>query len=260
MTTFNLAGRNAIVTGSARGLGAQFALDLAKAGANVLLNYRSPSSASKAEAVMNEIRKVNPNGIVGAVQADVGKVDAGQKILKAAVDLFADGDASLLKIHVLIHNAAMTEFGTIETQTLQGIDDLYNVNVRGTFLITQALRPHIPNHDNARIIVVSSVGARLCGPGRAIYSATKAAVESFVRTWNNEFGAENGITVNAVNPGPIKTDMWDAAPETWKNKILERWPLGEPSDISDVVLFLASKESRWVSGSVVSTNRGALVF
>jgi NAD(P)-dependent dehydrogenase (short-subunit alcohol dehydrogenase family) len=96
--------------------------------------------------------------------------------------------------------------------------------VRGPFLITQALRPYIPNHDNARIIMISSVAAKICGPGKAMYSgristlflwtsgltdpttikATKAAAESFVRTWNNEFGAEQGITVNAVNPGPVK--------------------------------------------------------
>jgi 3-oxoacyl-[acyl-carrier protein] reductase len=94
--------------------------------------------------------------------------------------------------------------------------------VRAPFLITQALRRHIPSHDNARIIFNSSVSARLCAPGQSIYSgkisiiyytshfiltitqATKAAIESFVRTWNNEFGAEQGITVNAVNPGPVK--------------------------------------------------------
>jgi len=260
MTTFNFTGRNAIVTGSARGLGAQFALDLGKAGANVLLTYTSPSSISKAETVMNEIRKINPNAIVGAVQADSGMVDVGEKILKAAVDLFARGEPSHLKIHILVHNAAISGFATLETETLQGINDMFNNNVRGTFLVTQALRPHIPNHDNARIIVISSIAARVCGSGQAIYNASKAALESFVRTWNNEFGIVQGITINAVNPGPVKSDMWDQCPEDWKKFVLGLMPLGDPSDISDVVLFLASKESRWVSGSVVSTNRGALNF
>jgi 3-oxoacyl-[acyl-carrier protein] reductase len=96
--------------------------------------------------------------------------------------------------------------------------DLYSV--RGPFLITQALRPHIPCHDNARIIFISSVSARICGPGRTMYTggisvipviwyadiiqASKAAIESFARTWNNEFGVRQGITINAVNPGPVQ--------------------------------------------------------
>jgi NAD(P)-dependent dehydrogenase (short-subunit alcohol dehydrogenase family) len=186
--------------------------------------------------------------------------DIGQQFLKAAVDLFADGDASQLKVHILIHNAAAGEFGTVESQTFEGIDRLFQVNVRAPFLITQALRRHIPSHDNARIIFNSSVSARLCAPGQSIYSATKAAIESFVRTWNNEFGAEQGITVNAVNPGPVNTEIWDTAPEGWKAKVTEMMPMAEPSDISDVVLFLVSKGSRWVSGSVVSTNRGGITY
>jgi len=258
--TSSLAGRNAIVTGSSRGIGAQIALDLAKAGANVLLNYKSPSSATKVEAVMKEIRSINPSVRVGILHANVGDVDIGQKFLKSSTDLFADGDASQLKIHILVHNASDTRFGYLEMETWESINDQLQTNIRGPFLITQALRPHIPNHDNARIIFVSSVSSRVCGPGQAMYTASKSAIESFARTWNNEFGVRQGITINAVNPGPVQTDLWDEAPEDFKKAVLQQMPMGAPSDVSDVVLFLASKESRWVSGSVVSTNGGGMTM
>jgi len=257
----NLIGRNAIVTGGSRGLGAQVALDLAKAGANILINYTSASSTPKADALLAEIRKVNPNAKAGAVQADVGSADIGSQILNGAAKIFSDGDTSKLKVHILVHNAAIAPTAILEEQTIEGIDAVFNVNVRGTFLITQALRPYIPSHDNARIIVVSSVSARINSREQGIYSASKAAVESFVRTWNNEFAAAQGITVNAVNPGPMRTDMLDATGEDFKKRLEElKRPVADPSDVSDVILFLASKESRWVTGSVVSTNRGILTF
>jgi len=258
--TSSLAGRNAIVTGSSRGIGAQIALDLAKAGANVLLNHKSPSSASKAEAVMKEIRSINPSVRVGILHASVGDVDIGQKLLKASADVFADGDISQLKIHILVHNASDTRFGLLETETWESINDQLQANIRGPFLITQALRPHIPSHDNARIIFISSVSARFCGPGQTMYTASKAAIESFARTWNNEFGVRQGIAINAVNPGPVQTDLWDGSPEDFKKAALQNMPMGTPSDVSDVVLFLASKESRWISGSVVSTNGGGMTL
>jgi len=257
----NLTGRNAIVTGGSRGLGAQIALDLAKAGANVLINYTSASSTPKADAVLTEIRKVNPGVKAGAVQADLGSADIGPQILNGAAKIFSDGDISKLKVHILVHNAAIYHTTILEKQTIEDFDAVFNVNVRGIFFITQALRPYIPSHDNARIIVVSSALARINYEGHAVYSASKSAVESFVRTWNNEFAAAQGITVNAVNPGPIRTDMLDEAGEGAKKRIEElKTPIADPSDVSDVVLFLASQEARWVTGSVVSTNRGVHTF
>ncbi|KIM90608.1 hypothetical protein PILCRDRAFT_84544 [Piloderma croceum F 1598] len=254
-----LTGRNAIVTGASRGLGAQIALDLAKAGANVLINYTSASSTSKAEVIVEQIRKINPAAKVGTFQADVGSVDIGSTTLKRAADLFAGGDTSDLKIHIIVHNAALVDDNILEEETAENVNTIFNVNVRGPFLITQALRPYIPSHDNARIIAVSSIAARINTPGTSIYGASKAALESFVRTWSNEFGVTEGITVNAVNPGPMRTDMYDAVSDQLKKTLDEQGiPIANTNDVSDVVLFLASKESRWVTGSVVSANGGVV--
>lgn len=254
-----LAGRNAIVTGGSRGLGAQIALDLARAGANVLINYTSPLSTEKAEAVVNEIRAINPTAKVGAYQADVGSADIGTKTLKRAADLFAGGDTAHLKIHIIVHNAGLVDDHMLEAETIETINSILNVNVRGPFLITQALRPYIPSHDNARIIAISSIAARINPPGTSIYGASKAALESLVRSWSNEFGAAQDITVNAVNPGPVRTDMYDQASDELKKALDDQGvPIGSTKDVADVVLFLASKESRWVTGSVVSTNRGVV--
>jgi len=255
-----LAGRNAIVTGGSRGLGAQIALDLARAGANVLINYTSPSSTQKAEAIVNEIRAINPAAKVGAYQADVGSEDIGTKTLKRAADLFAGGDTVHLKIHIIVHNAGLVDDHMLEAETVETINLIFNVNVRGPFLITQALRPYIPSHDNARIIAVSSIAARTNPPGTSIYGASKAALESLVRSWSNEFGAAQGITVNAVNPGPMRTDMYNEFTSDELKKVLDDQgvPIANTKDVADVILFLASKESRWVTGSVVSTNRGVV--
>jgi len=258
---FPLAGRNAIVTGASRGLGAQIALDLAKAGANVLINYTSATSTLKAEAIVKEIKSINPAAKVGTYQADVGSVDIGTITLKRATDLFAGGDTADLKVHIIVHNAALVDDNMLEAETVETINAVFNVNVRGPFLITQALRPHIPSHDNARIIAVSSVAARINTPGTSIYGASKAALESFVRTWSNEFAAAQGITVNAVNPGPMRTDMYDSVSDHLKKTLEDQGiPIASTKDVSDVILFLASRESRWVTGSVVSTNRGVLNF
>jgi len=248
----SLKDKNAIVTGGSRGIGAQIALDLAKEGANVLINYTSPSSTSKAKEIVAQIEKLGNGAKAGIVQADVGAKDMGEKIVGEAKRFFEED-----KIDILIHNAGVCVNHPLEEVTAEDFEFQFNINVRGPMLLTKAALPYIPK--GGRIVLVSSVSARSGFPTQTVYGATKAAVESFVKCWHNEFGLERGITINAVNPGPVETDMFSSTKPEFQTELRKK-PIAMPSEISDVVIFLVSDKARWVSGSVVSTNGGILLF
>lgn len=240
-----LAGRRALVTGAARGIGAAIALKLAEDGADVAITYER--SAEKAEAVVADIQVMGRKAI--AIQADAASPDAA----KAAVERTV---ADLGGLDILVNNAGVLFAGDFSTQPLGEIDLQLNVNVRGVFLITQAALKHIPN--GGRIISTgSNAGLAVPFAGIAVYAATKSALESFTRGLARELGPRE-ITVNLVRPGPIDTDMNPAngalAPAILPSLSIARY--GRTREVAEAVAFLAGPGAGYITGSGILIDGG----
>ncbi|MDW9671031.1 SDR family oxidoreductase [Sinorhizobium meliloti] len=240
-----LAGKRALVTGAARGIGAAIALKLAEDGADVAITYER--SAEKAEALVAEIRVMGRKAI--AIQADAASLDAA----KAAVERTV---ADLGGLDILVNNAGVLFAGEFSSQPLDEIDLQLNVNVRGVFLITQAALKHIP--DGGRIISTgSNAGLAVPFAGIAVYAATKSALESFTRGLARELGPRE-ITVNLVRPGPIDTDMNPAdgalAPAILPSLSIARY--GRTREVAEAVAFLAGPGAGYITGSGILVDGG----
>ena len=241
-----LAGKRALVTGAARGIGAAIALKLAQDGADVAITYEK--SAEKAEALAAEIRALGRKAV--AIQADAASP-------QAVKDAVAKTAAELGGLDILVNNAGVGSGGLVADQSLEEIDHLLNVNVRGVFLTTQAALAHIP--DGGRIISIGScLGDRVSFPGVTVYSATKSALESFNRGLTRELGSRQ-ITVNLVKPGPIDTDMnpadGDHADGIRASVALGHY--GETRDIAEAVAFLAGSEAKYITGTSIVVDGGS---
>ena len=245
-TPLRLAGKRALVTGAARGIGAAIALKLANDGADVAITYEK--SAERAEALAVEIRALGRNAV--AIQADAASPQAVKNAVAKTV-------AELGGLDILVNNAGVGGGGLVADQSLEDIDHLLNVNVRGVFLTTQAALAHIP--DGGRIISIGScLGDRVAFPGVTIYSATKSALESFNRGLARELGSRQ-ITVNLVKPGPIDTDMnpadGDHADGIRASVALGHY--GETRDIAEAVAFLAGSEAKYITGTSIVVDGGS---
>jgi len=253
--TLSLAGKVAIVTGSGRenGIGAAIAIALSRNGAAVVINYVSESSEARAAGVAKTIQAAGGQVIV--VKASVSTPEGANHLVQETLKRFKTDH-----IDILVNNAGAGCVGpTLET-TKEGIDLTFGVNVYGTIFLVQAVVPHMPR--GGRIINISSVASKLGMDFLPIYGASKAAVDSLSYAWAKEFGRSRGITVNSVAPGPVDTDIAGAADPTGAGSNLlvgltraeER--VGKTEDIADVVLFLASEKSRWITGQFVSASGG----
>ncbi|KAK6371630.1 hypothetical protein LTS17_008882 [Exophiala oligosperma] len=248
----SLKGKTAIVTGASRGIGAGIALLLGKRGANVVVNYAG--AADRAEKVVKAIEEAGSKAV--AVQADVSKPTGHQKLVKAALDISATG-----RIEIIVHNAALGEEANLPDITEEFYDKHLDCNLRGPIFLTQAALPHIPR--GGKIVFLSSAAARLGVGGQSVYAATKAANEALVRVWAKELGQSHGITVNAVNPGPVATDQWYASDEQFfkdMQPLIDSTPaaarVAEVDDIAPLVAFLCTDDSRWSTGGVLCANGG----
>ncbi|KAI8648976.1 hypothetical protein NCS55_01470800 [Fusarium keratoplasticum] len=255
MSNLPLQGKAAIVTGSSRGIGAGIALDLARKGANVLVHYTSPNSVPAAEAIAQQVRDLGRKSAI--CKADLTDLDQHQSIIDAAIKNVSESG----KIEILVHNAAVGRDALLKDTTVDFYNDHVNCNIRGLFFLTQKALPHLAH--GGRIVIISSVRARLGVETQGIYSATKAAGEALARVWAKELGHEHGITVNCVNPGPVATDQWRASTDEFieaMQPIIKSTPaaprVGEVEDIAPLVSFLCTEEARWVTGSVLSANGG----
>lgn len=244
--THSLTNKIAVVTGASRGIGRATALKLAAEGAEVYVHY----SASKgpAEAVVADI--VKAGGKATAVHADLSTSEGPKKL----------ADQIPGNIDILVNNAGVAEFVGLADTTEAQFDKQFNVNVKGVFFVTQKLAPKI--NENGRIINLSSVVATKYFEGIPAYSATKGAVETLTIQWAGEFGAR-GITVNAVAPGIIATDM--AAPivdnhgDAVSKQIQVIPRLGQPEDVAEAIAALAGPGGRWITGQVVSVSGGTKI-
>jgi len=240
-----LEGKIALITGGSRGIGAAIAKRLAADGANVAITYTKGADA--AASVVKEIERAGRKAI--AIQADAADAEA----VKAAVEKTV---ATFGRLDVLVNNAGTAIPKRFEETTLEEMDRMIDINVRGTFVATQAALKHMK--DGGRIIMIgSSVGERMMTPGLVPYSATKGAVKMFTQGLSREVGSR-GITVNNVQPGPIDTDLNPAAGD-WAapqkaNTALNRY--GSVDDVAALVAFVAGPEASYITGANLTVDGG----
>jgi len=235
----------ALVTGASRGIGAAIAKRLAAEGANVAITY-----AKDAKAAADVVTAIEGTGRKAfAVQADAADADAVRSAVEQTAKTFG-------RIDVLVNNAGTLIPKPFEESTLEDIDRMFDINVRGVLVATQAALKHMP--DGGRIISIGScVGERMMTPGLTTYSATKGAVKMFTQGLSREVG-RRGITVNNVQPGPIDTDMnpasgeW-AAPQV-ANTALNRY--GKVDEVAALVAFVASPEAAYITGANLTVDGG----
>jgi 3-oxoacyl-[acyl-carrier protein] reductase len=240
-----LAKKVALVTGGSRGIGAAIAKRLATDGASVAITYAKDSSA--ASAVVKAIEAGGGKAI--AIQADAAKAEAVKDAVEKAVATFG-------RLDVLVNNAGTAIPKAFEDTTLEEMDRVVDINIRGVFATTQAALKHMKN--GGRIIMVgSAVGERAAAPGLVPYAATKGAVKMFTQALSREVGSR-GITVNNIQPGPIDTDLNPATGE-WAvpqkaATALDRY--GHVDEIAAMVAFIAGSESSYVTGANLTVDGG----
>lgn len=218
----------------------------------IAFNYVSPSSRKAADALVESLRQNNKEAT--AVQADITDPNAPNMIIQAALVAFQTD-----RIDILVNNAGAGDNRPLEEVTMDSYMRLMDVNVRAVVFMTQAILPYIPR--GGRIINLSSISSRGGYATQSVYAASKG----LTRVWATELGHKYGVTVNAVNPGPVDTDMYQAAGEVHLKRMEEqnkKVPAGQRcgtvQDIGDIVSFLAEERSRWVTGDVICANGGML--
>lgn len=242
-----LDGKSAIVTGASRGIGKDIALYLAKEGAKVAVNYSG--SKEKAEEVVEEIKSFG--GEAFAIQANVDQSEDVQNLISATLENFGS-------IDILINNAGITRDNLLMRMKEQEWDDVLNTNLKGVFLSTKAVTRQMMKQRKGRIINITSIVGVSGNPGQANYVAAKAGVIGLTKTTALELASRN-ITVNAVAPGFITTDMTEALPEDVKAQMLSQIPLakfGNTEDIAKAVAFLASDDANYITGQTLHVNGG----
>jgi 3-oxoacyl-[acyl-carrier protein] reductase len=243
-----LTGKVAVVTGASKGIGAAIAKSLAAEGASVVVNYSS--SKSGADAVVSAIKA--DGGKAVAVHGDVSKAAEAQGIIDAAIKNFG-------RLDVLVNNSGVYEFSPIESFSEEHYNKIFNVNVLGLLLTTQAAVKHLG--EGASIINIGSLVSSLTPPNSAVYTATKGAVDAITGVLAKELGAKK-IRVNSINPGMVETEGVHAAGflgSDFEKEIVAQTPLGrlgQVNDIASVATFLASNDSQWLTGELVRTGGG----
>jgi 3-oxoacyl-[acyl-carrier protein] reductase len=243
-----LTGKVAVVTGASKGIGAAIAKSLAAEGASVVVNYSS--SKSGADAVVSAIKA--DGGKAVAVHGDVSKAAEAQGIIDAAIKNFG-------RLDVLVNNSGVYEFSPIESITEEHYSKIFNVNVLGLLLTTQAAVKHLG--EGASIINIGSLVTSVTPPNTAVYTATKGAVDAITGVLAKELGAKK-IRVNSINPGMVETEGVQAAGligSDFEKGIVAQTPLGrlgQVDDIARVATFLASNDSQWLTGELVRTGGG----
>ncbi len=242
-----LEGKTALVTGASRGIGRQIALTLAKYGADVIINYNG--SARKAEEVAEEIRAMGRRA--ETVQCSVADFEACKEMAEFALKAFGH-------IDILVNNAGITRDNLLMRISESDFDAVIDTNLKGTFNTIHHFYKTFLKQRSGRIINLSSVTGILGNAGQANYAASKAGVIGLTKSVARELAGRN-ITVNAVAPGFIETDMTAAMPQAAKDAMLPTIPmqrLGAPEDVARAVAFLASDEAAYVTGQVLCVDGG----
>jgi 3-oxoacyl-[acyl-carrier protein] reductase len=244
-----LSGKVAIVTGASKGIGAGIAKSLAAEGAAVVVNYSS--SKAGADRVVAQITAKGGKAVV--VQGDVGKAEDVRHLFEKTKDTFGSLD-------ILVNNAGVYRFEPLEQVTEDEFHREFNTNVLGTILSTrEAIKYFGP--DGGSVINISSVASTLTPPQSVVYSATKSALDGVTRVLAKELGSRN-IRVNSINPGGVETEGTHSSGivgSDFANQMIARTPLGrfgQPEDIAPIAVFLASPESSWLTGEIITASGG----
>lgn len=243
----NLTGKTALVTGASRGIGKAIALELARLGADVAVNFAG--SEQKAKEVADEIQSMGRRSFI--VQCDISDSDAVTAMVKETVEQFG-------RLDILVNNAGITRDNLLMRMKEQEWDDVIDTNLKGVFLCTKAVTRQMMKQRSGRIINISSVVGRIGNAGQANYTAAKAGVIGLTKASAREL-APRGITVNAIAPGFIATDMTDELPAEAKEQLLTQIPLGalgETADIAASAAFLASDGAKYITGQVLGVDGG----
>ncbi len=252
----SLANKTALITGASRGIGRATALALANAGARVIVHYGR--SAAEADALVSEIRAAG--GHADALQADLSSPDGAAVLAKQVRAIVGD------HLDIFISNAGISKAAAIEDHTIEDFDNLFATNVRSPFFLVKELLPLLKEGSN--IILVSSLASHAVpgnpgqpgAPSIPAYAATKGALDTLVKHWAATLGPR-GIRVNAVAPGVIETDMSNFTKTeggrglTLSMQALKR--IGQPSDVADVIAFVASDGARWITGASIPVDGGS---
>ncbi|HAP34482.1 MAG TPA: 3-oxoacyl-ACP reductase FabG [Bacteroidetes bacterium] len=236
----------AVITGAGQGIGKTTALIFSREGASIVV---ADINEAQAQATANEITASGGNAI--AVKVNVASLQDCEQLARTVIEKFG-------KVDILINNAGITRDATLAKMTEEQFDQVISVNLKGVFNMTKAITPFMVEKGYGKVVNTSSVVGLYGNFGQTNYVATKAGVIGMTKVWAREFGRK-GITVNAVAPGFIATDMIATVPEKVINGIKERTPLqrlGEPIDIANAYLFLSSDESAFVSGITLSVDGG----
>ena len=247
----DLSGKSAIVTGGSRGIGKAIALRLAQQGADICFSYRG--NADAAAATKDEIESLGRKCVAG--QADVTQADAAEALVKAALDAFG-------KVDILVNNAGITRDDLIMRMKPEDWRDVLETNLFGAFWTLKAVTRPMLRAKSGRIINITSVSGQAGQMGQANYSSAKAGLIGLTKASARELGSR-GITVNAVAPGFILTELTQGLADEWKQRITEQTPLGRfgtTEEVAFAVAFLASDEAAYITGQVLAVDGGLVMM
>lgn len=243
--------KKALVTGASRGIGRAICEKLASEGTDIVFSYRSGE-----EAAAETIRLCSKYGVeVHGIKADVSSQEECESLIKEAVDLFGG------RIDILVNNAGITKDNLIGRMKDEDFDAVIDVNLKGTFYMMRGVSRYMLRQRAGRIINMSSVVGVMGNAGQVNYSASKAGVIGMTKSLAREL-ASRQITVNAVAPGMIETDMTAAMPDAAKERVIESIPfkqMGRPEDIAEAVAFLAGDGGRYITGQVLCVDGGMAI-
>lgn len=236
-----------VVTGASRGIGKAIAIKLAELGANIVVNYRSSK-----EAVEEVVKEIESKGVKAlAVQGDVSKFNEAENIIKRAKEEFG-------KIDILVNNAGITRDGLLLRMKEEDFDSVIDVNLKGAFNCLRHVTPIMMKQRSGKIINISSVVGVTGNAGQVNYSASKAGIIGMTKSAARELAAR-GITVNAIAPGFIKTEMTEVLSDKVQESIKSNIPLkkmGNTEDVANLLAFLASDSASYITGQVINVDGG----
>ena len=245
-----LQGKTAVVTGGSRGIGRAICVELARLGANVVVNYSG--SEDRAREVVAEIESLGVKGL--AVQANVSDVEQVDLLMKQSLEAFGS-------IDILVNNAGITRDNLLIRMKEAEWDNVIDTNLKGVFLCTKAVSRQMMKQRSGRIVNISSIVGVSGNAGQANYVAAKAGVIGLTKTVAQELASRN-VLVNAIAPGFITTEMTDALPEDIKAAMLKQIPLaklGQPEDVAKTVAFFASDAANYITGQVIHVDGGLVM-